>query len=203
VQLCLFHLDARHTTPLPQATGEALLSLIEALLLPPAGATWYVPMPTPPWMPFHSPAPLIAPPSRRPLALPSPPPLIHAHRSGGDASVFWAVALRVASLPPSPSPSAGAGSIRRLRPPPPRVGLYEAWRRELQHSPSSKAEGSLSSRVGAVLSRLALLVAGLSDGAAAVATGEPPLPVLFCSDGHVFASARFSTRLMVYMSRAV
>lgn len=52
VQLCLFHLDARDTTPLPQATGEALLSLIEALLLPPAGATWYVPMPTPAYMPL-------------------------------------------------------------------------------------------------------------------------------------------------------
>lgn len=87
--------------------------------------------------------------------------------------MFWAVALRVASPPrsPSPSPSAEAGAIRRLRPPPPRVGLYEAWRRELQHSPSSKGEGSLSTRVGAVLSRLALLVAGLSDGAAAVSTG--------------------------------
>lgn len=89
-------------------------------------------------------------------------------RSPGDAESFWRVALSLA-VPPKPS-----GPPSRLRPVRPRVGLYECWRRELERAAAGgAATDALTGRAVALLTRLSLLVAGLSDGTTTVDTGKP------------------------------
>lgn len=88
-------------------------------------------------------------------------------RSPGDAESFWRVALSLA-VPPKPS-----GPPSRLRPVRPRVGLYECWRRELERAAAGgAATDALTGRAVALLTRLSLLVAGLSDGTTTVDTGK-------------------------------